>query len=102
MMNYGAPTRTRTADLLITNQLFCFFIINLNGLFQTMPVDIEFHDRIKRTSLINRPSISFNSRVSLACDADRIAEHFLILHKAKIADRFETAMKDKRYESDSA
>ena len=38
----------------------------------------------------------------IACAADRIAEHFLILHKAKIADRFETAMKDKRYESDSA
>ena len=38
----------------------------------------------------------------IACDADRIAEHFLILHKAKIADRFETAMKDKRYGSDSA
>ena len=48
---YDPPTRTRTADLLITNQLFCFFIINLNGLFQTMPVDIEFHDQIKRTSL---------------------------------------------------
>ena len=56
----------------------------------------------RRISLINRPSISFNSRVSVACDTDRIAEHFLILHKAKIADRFETAMKDKRYESDSA
>ena len=56
----------------------------------------------RRISLINRPSISFNSRVSVACDADRNAEHFLILHKAKIADRFETAMKDKRYESDSA
>ena len=53
-------------------------------------------------SLINRPSISFNSRVSVACDADRIAEHFLTLHKAKIEGRFETAMKDKRYESDSA
>ena len=26
---------------------------------------------------------------SLACDADRIAEHFLTLHKAKITDRFE-------------
>ena len=56
----------------------------------------------RRISLINRPSISVNSRVSVACDADRIAEHFLILHKAKIADRFETAMKDKRYGSDSA
>jgi hypothetical protein len=56
----------------------------------------------RRISLINRPSISVNSRVSVACDADRIAEHFLILHKAKIADRFEIAMKDKRYESDSA
>ena len=52
--------------------------------------------------MINRPSISFNSRVSVVCDADRIAEHFLILHKAKIADRFETAMKDKQHESDSA
>jgi len=38
----------------------------------------------------------------IACDADRIAEHFLTLHKAKIIDRFETAMKDKRYGSDSA
>ena len=56
----------------------------------------------RRISLINRPSISVNNRVSVACDADRIAEHFLILDKAKIADRFETAMKDKRYESDSA
>ena len=56
----------------------------------------------RRISLINRPSISFNSRVSVASDADRIAEHFLILHKAKITDRFETAMKGKRYESDSA
>ena len=35
----------------------------------------------------------------LACDADRIAEHFLTLHKAKIIDRFETAMKDKRHGS---
>ena len=26
---------------------------------------------------------------SLACDADRIAAHFLTLHKAKITDRFE-------------
>ena len=52
--------------------------------------------------MINRSPISSNSRVSVAWDADRIAEHFLILHKAKIADRFETAMKDKRYESDSA
>ena len=25
----------------------------------------------------------------IACDADRIAEHFLTLHKAKITDRFE-------------
>ena len=53
-------------------------------------------------TLINKPSISFNSRVSVACDADRIDEHFLTLHKAKIEVRFETAMKDKRYESDSA
>ncbi len=36
---------------------------------------------------------------ALACDADRIAEHFLTLHKAKITDRFETAMKDKRHGS---
>ena len=56
----------------------------------------------RQISLINRPSISFNSRVSVARDADRIAEHFLALHKTKIADRFETAMKNKRYESDSA
>ena len=35
----------------------------------------------------------------IACDADRIAEHFLTLHKAKIIDRFETAMKDKRHGS---
>ena len=53
-------------------------------------------------SLINRPSISFNSRVSVACDAGQIVEHFLALHKAKITARFETAMKDKRYGSDSA
>ena len=39
---------------------------------------------------------------SLACDAGQIAEHFLALHGSKITDRFETAMKDKRYESDSA
>ena len=26
---------------------------------------------------------------SLACDADRIAQHFLALHKVKITDRFE-------------
>ena len=38
----------------------------------------------------------------LAYDADRIAEHFLALHKAKITARFEAAMKDKRYGSDSA
>ena len=38
-------------------------------------------------------------QLSLACDADRIAEHFLTLHKAKITDRFETAMKDKRHGS---
>ena len=35
----------------------------------------------------------------IACDADRIAEHFLTLHKAKIIDRFETSMKDKRHGS---
>ena len=35
----------------------------------------------------------------IACDADRIGEHFLTLHKAKIIDRFETAMKDKRHGS---
>ena len=35
----------------------------------------------------------------IACDADRIAEHFLTLHKAKIIDRFETAMKEKRHGS---
>ena len=39
---------------------------------------------------------------SLACDAGQIVEHFLALHKAKITARFETAMKDKRYGSDSA
>jgi hypothetical protein len=38
----------------------------------------------------------------LACDAGQIVEHFLALHKAKITARFETAMKDKRYGSDSA
>jgi hypothetical protein len=37
-----------------------------------------------------------------ACDAGQIVEHFLALHKAKITARFETAMKDKRYGSDSA
>ena len=36
---------------------------------------------------------------SLTCDADRIAAHFLTMHKAKITDRFETAMKDKRHGS---
>jgi hypothetical protein len=36
---------------------------------------------------------------SLACDADRIAQHFLRLHKSKITDRFEVAMKDKRHGS---
>ena len=36
---------------------------------------------------------------SLACDADGIAAHFLTMHKAKITDRFETAMKDKRHGS---
>ena len=36
---------------------------------------------------------------SLACDADRIAQHFLTLHNSKITDRFETAMNDKRYGS---
>ena len=29
VMDCGAPTRTRTADLLITNQCFCFFVIHL-------------------------------------------------------------------------
>tara|TARA_B100001093_G_scaffold90973_1_gene83095 strand:- start:305 stop:574 length:270 start_codon:yes stop_codon:yes gene_type:complete len=38
----------------------------------------------------------------IACHADRTAEHFLALHKAKITARFEAAMKDKRYESNSA
>ena len=38
----------------------------------------------------------------IACHADRTAEHFLALHKAKITARFEAAMKDKRYGSDSA
>ncbi|MDC0869462.1 hypothetical protein OAP82_10610, partial [Paracoccaceae bacterium] len=35
----------------------------------------------------------------IACDADRIAAHFLRLHKSKITDRFEVAMKDKRHGS---
>ena len=39
---------------------------------------------------------------SLACDAGKIAQHFLALHKAKITARFETAMKDKRHGSDNA
>ena len=38
----------------------------------------------------------------IACHADRTAEHFLALHKAKITARFETAMKDKRHGSDNA
>ena len=38
----------------------------------------------------------------IACDAEQIVEHFLALHKAKITARFETAMKDKRYGSNSA
>jgi hypothetical protein len=38
----------------------------------------------------------------IACDADQISEHFLGLNGSKIRQRFETAMKDKRYESDSA
>ena len=36
---------------------------------------------------------------SLACDAGQIAQHFLRLHKSKITDRFEVAMKDKRHGS---
>ena len=39
---------------------------------------------------------------ALACDAGRIAEHFLALHKVTITARFETAMKDKRHGSDNA
>ena len=38
----------------------------------------------------------------IACHADRIAEHFLGLKGSKIRQRFEVAMKDKRYGSDSA
>ena len=33
----------------------------------------------------------------IACHADRIAEHFLGLNGGKIRQRFEVAMKDKRY-----
>ena len=35
----------------------------------------------------------------LACDAGQIAEHFLGLNGTKIRQRFEVAMKDKRYGS---
>ncbi|MBT6268462.1 MAG: hypothetical protein HOI86_12395 [Tateyamaria sp.] len=38
----------------------------------------------------------------IACDAGQIAERFLGLNGSKIRQRFETAMKDKRYESNSA
>lgn len=38
----------------------------------------------------------------IACHADRIAERFLGLIGSKIRQRFEVAMKDKRYGSDSA
>ena len=37
----------------------------------------------------------------IACHADRIAERFLGLNGSKIRQRFEVAMKDKRYGSDS-